>query len=74
MATEKLGGNRDDAFRLLGRAQLVASRNHHKVLKRELERVEALCAALGSDEPLPFPRALASEGSAVGGGRREPAP
>ena len=74
VATEKLGGNRDDAFRLLGRAQLVASRNHHKVLKRELERVEALCAALGSDEPLPFSRALASDGSAASGGGREPAP
>ena len=68
VATEKLGGNRDEAFKLLGRAQLVASRNHHKVLKRELERVEALCAALGRDEPLPFPRGLASEAS--GGERR----
>lgn len=69
VATEKAGGNRDQAFQLLGRAQLVAARNHHKVLKRELERVEALCAALGSDEPLPFSRALAAESS---GGKREP--
>ncbi len=72
VATEKLGGNRDEAFKLLGRAQLVASRNHHKVLKRELERVEALCAALASDEPVPFSRTLGAETS--GGGRREPAP
>ena len=53
VATEKLGGDRDQAFRLLGREALLAGRNHHKVYKRELERVEALCVALGG-EPLPF--------------------
>ena len=66
VATEKLGGNREEAFKLFGRAQLVASRNHHKLLKRELERVEALCAALGASEPLPFGRALGA--GAVDGG------
>jgi len=66
VATEKLGGSREEAFKLFGRAQLVASRNHHKVLKRELERVEALCAALGKDEPPPFGRMLG--GDAVDGG------
>ncbi len=78
VATEKLGGNRDEAFKLLGRAQLVASRNHHKVLKRELERVEALCVALGSGEPPPFSRALGAEttggGSGGGGSGKEPGP
>ncbi len=44
-------GDRDAAFKALGREALVRNRNHHKVLRRELERVEALCRALG--EPVP---------------------
>jgi DNA-binding NtrC family response regulator len=59
VAAEKLGGDRDEAFRLLGREKLVASRNHHKVWKRELERAEQLCAALGRKTPFPFARLLA---------------
>ena len=47
-ATER-HGSRDAAFRLLGRAQQVQSRNHHKMLRRELEKVEDLCHALGED-------------------------
>ncbi|MCU0681630.1 MAG: sigma 54-interacting transcriptional regulator [Polyangiaceae bacterium] len=58
VATEKLGGNRDEAFRLLGREKLVASRNHHKVWKRELERAEQLCTALGGKTPFPFAKLL----------------
>jgi DNA-binding NtrC family response regulator len=61
VATEKHGGDRDAAFRLLGRERLLAGRNHHKVLKRELERVEALCAALGHKGRLPFARALGAD-------------
>jgi len=49
-AVEAAGG-RDEAFKALGREALVRNRNHHKVLRRELERVEALCRALG--EPVP---------------------
>jgi DNA-binding NtrC family response regulator len=67
VATEKLGG-RDEAFKLLGRAQLVANRNHHKVLKRELERVEALCTALGKDERVPFRRLLGGDAPEGGTG------
>jgi DNA-binding NtrC family response regulator len=59
VATEKLGGNRDDAFRLLGREKLVANRNHHKVWKRELERAEQLGIALGNKSPFPFAKLLA---------------
>jgi transcriptional regulator with AAA-type ATPase domain len=55
-AVEKLG-SRDDAFRLLGRGALVESRNQHKTLKRELEKVEALYRALGQHDRFPF-RAL----------------
>jgi DNA-binding NtrC family response regulator len=61
VAAEKLGGNRDEAFRLLGREKLVGSRNHHKVLKREIERVQALCDALGKDAHFPFSRAVDAE-------------
>jgi hypothetical protein len=49
----------DKAFRLLGREGLLKGRNHHKVVRRELERAMALCQAL--DTPaLPF--TLPSEG------------
>jgi DNA-binding NtrC family response regulator len=58
VATEKLSGNRDEAFRLLGREKLVASRNHHKVWKREIERAEQLCAALGRKTPFAFAKLL----------------
>ena len=58
VATEKLGGDRDAVFKLLGREKLLAGRNHHKMLRRELERVEALCEALGVKERFPFARAL----------------
>jgi DNA-binding NtrC family response regulator len=47
-AVDRLG-DRDDAFRLLGHGNLVKSRNHHKVLKRELERVRELLVVLGED-------------------------
>jgi hypothetical protein len=68
VATEKLGGDRDGAFKLLGREKLLAGRNHHKVLKRELERVEALCAALGREDRLLFARALGVDRDADGRG------
>jgi DNA-binding NtrC family response regulator len=50
IATQKLG-NKEDAFRLLGKEAVVQNRNHRKSLKREMERVEALCRALGEDHP-----------------------
>jgi DNA-binding NtrC family response regulator len=68
VATEKLGGDRDEAFRLLGREKLLVGRNHHKVLKRELERVEALCTALGRKEEFPFAGALGADRDAEGRG------
>jgi DNA-binding NtrC family response regulator len=51
-AVQKLG-SKEDAFRLLGKEAVVQNRNHSKVLKREMERVDALCRALG-DEGNPF--------------------
>jgi DNA-binding NtrC family response regulator len=51
---------REEAFKLLGRESLVKNRNHHKALKRELERVDALYKALG-EETSPFADLLADE-------------
>jgi predicted ATP-dependent protease len=42
-------GSREGVFRLFGKGALVQSRNHHKTLRRELEKVEALCKALGEE-------------------------
>lgn len=53
-AAEKTGSV-EDAFRLFGRDAVVEHRNHTKVLRKELARVEALCNALGVD-PSPFTR------------------
>jgi len=38
--------DRDRVFQLFGKETLVKSRNHHKVLRREIERVEAFCRVL----------------------------
>ena len=57
-AVRQLG--RDEAFRVLGRESLVRNRNHHKALKREVEKVDALLKALG-EAGAPFADLLASE-------------
>ena len=49
-------GSWEEAFRLLSREALVKNRNHHKVIRRELERVEALCRALGGTFRMLFSR------------------
>lgn len=51
-AVQKLG-NKEDAFRLLGKEAMVQNRNHQKTFKRDLERVDALCRAIG-DKDNPF--------------------
>ncbi|MBN9683260.1 MULTISPECIES: sigma-54-dependent transcriptional regulator [unclassified Corallococcus] len=53
---------RDEAFRLLGRESLVKNRNHHKALKRELEKVDGLYKALGEGGS-PFSDLLENEDS-----------
>jgi DNA-binding NtrC family response regulator len=53
VAARKLG-SREAAFRLLGREAIVAHRNHHKVFKRELERIAALCQEIGFTGEPPF--------------------
>ncbi|MEZ4294102.1 MAG: sigma 54-interacting transcriptional regulator [Polyangiaceae bacterium] len=47
-AAQKLSG-RDAALSLLGMGGFVKSRNQHKIVKREVERVRELAAALGGD-------------------------
>jgi DNA-binding NtrC family response regulator len=47
-AAQRLG-SRDGAFRLFGKGAQVQSRNHHKTLRREMEKVDALCKALGEE-------------------------
>ncbi|MCP3103285.1 sigma 54-interacting transcriptional regulator [Myxococcus sp. K15C18031901] len=61
MAIRQVG--RDDGFKLLGRESLVKNRNHHKALKRELEKVEALYKALGEDAS-PFADLLSEDEAA----------
>ena len=61
MAIRQVG--RDEGFKLLGRESLVKNRNHHKALKRELEKVEALYKALGEDSS-PFADLLSEDEAA----------
>jgi DNA-binding NtrC family response regulator len=53
IAAQKLG-NKEDAFRLLGKEAMVQNRNHQKAWKREMERVDALCRAVGDEKGNPF--------------------
>ncbi|MFY0580477.1 sigma-54-dependent transcriptional regulator [Cystobacter fuscus] len=57
-AVRQLG--RDEAFRVLGRESLLRNRNHHKALRREVEKVDALLKTLG-EEGSPFAELLASD-------------
>lgn len=50
-AVQRLG-SREAAFRLLGKEQLVRNRNHHKTLKREVDRAVLLSKMLGEQPSL----------------------
>lgn len=50
-AIQRIG--RDPAFRLLGKATYVQGRNQHKMLRREIEKVETLCKAVGIENFIP---------------------
>jgi DNA-binding NtrC family response regulator len=41
-------GSRDDAFVLLGLGSMLKNRNHHRVLRRELERLRDVLRAIGA--------------------------
>lgn len=53
----QLTKDRESAFRLLGRPELVKNRNHHKALRRDWGRARALFEALGE----PVPESLSGE-------------
>jgi DNA-binding NtrC family response regulator len=59
VASQRLGI--EEAFRRFGREKLVANRNHHRALKRELEKLEALAQALGLEGGMPFAKLLESD-------------
>jgi DNA-binding NtrC family response regulator len=62
--------DRDRIFQLFGKETLVKSRNHHKVLRREIERVEALCLVLSATSQSPVSRFVeGDEGSGEGSER-----
>jgi DNA-binding NtrC family response regulator len=42
-------GSRDEAFALLGQQPMIKNRNHHRALRRELERVRELARTIGGD-------------------------
>ncbi|AKT43944.1 sigma-54-dependent transcriptional regulator [Chondromyces crocatus] len=48
-AAVQLRGDRDEAFVLLGQQQLLKNRNHHRALRRELERVRELLRLVGGE-------------------------
>ncbi len=60
VAIEECSGDREKAFALVGKEKLAKARNHHKVLRRELDRVVELCRLLG-ERTVPFARLAASE-------------
>lgn len=47
-------GTVEEALRLLGKVSIVESRNQHKVLKRDMQKVVALAREIDPDAPLPF--------------------
>lgn len=57
-ATVQLLDSREQAFRLFEREHLLTGRNHHRALKRELERAQQLVHALGLEPLAPDLKAL----------------
>ena len=48
IAVERTGGKRDDAFRFLGKENLLKARNHHREYKKALARIRTVEKALGT--------------------------
>jgi DNA-binding NtrC family response regulator len=59
-AAEERLGNKDEAYRLLGKAALLVNRNHHKPFRKEIEKAQALYEALGEGEQFPYKHLLDS--------------
>ncbi len=48
-AVEQASGDRGEAFRVIGRPELINNRNHHRALKRECQRAVELFGHLGAE-------------------------
>jgi DNA-binding NtrC family response regulator len=46
----QMAGGREQAVQWLGKGHLLASRNHHRLLRRESKKLKSFCRALGLDE------------------------
>jgi hypothetical protein len=55
-------GSREHAFRMLGKGQQVQNRNHHKMLRREIDRVDSLCKAVGEEGKKLFAKIVDEDG------------
>ena len=49
LAAVRERGGKEEGFRFLGLDSLVDNRNHHRALRREAARLDALCEALGEE-------------------------
>jgi transcriptional regulator with AAA-type ATPase domain len=71
LAAAVLRRGRDEAFVLLGQAPLLKNRNHHRALRRELEKARALIRLLGSDPERDLEALLAEEDDAEEDGEEQ---
>jgi len=55
-------GSREQAVRMPGKGQQVQNRNHHKMLRREIDRIHALCKAVGEEGKQIFTKIVDEEG------------
>ncbi|XXX79845.1 sigma 54-interacting transcriptional regulator [Sorangium sp. So ce134] len=62
-------GSREEAFTLLGQQQLLKNRNHHRALRRELDRVRDLADKLGGEIARDLAALLEEEADASAEGR-----
>ncbi|WP_437680107.1 sigma-54-dependent transcriptional regulator [Sorangium sp. So ce131] len=62
-------GSREEAFALLGQQQLLKNRNHHRALRRELDRVRELADKLGGEIDRDLAALLEEEADASVDGR-----
>lgn len=64
----QMAGGREQAVEWLGKKHLLGNRNHHRLLRREWERMKAFCQALGLDEGAVQAELWPAEGTELGDG------